>query len=242
MLTTYETLTSALLQAPSSPIPLVPNSTLATYINIARNWVASQAECIRVYGSLTLVATQRAYPFSAITLSSVAGVNAVYNARQVWFTIPGTSGTVWVTPREFEWLSLYGLNNPVPPSGQPQIWSQFAQGENGSIYFDPIPDLPYAVNLDLSCTPIDLVDDTTVEAIPPLWTQAVPFYAAWYGFMSAQRQSDADLMMKRFHEQMDMARAAATPSVLPHQYEQAPNPTAANQLGLQVPGRAAAGG
>ena len=241
MLTLYETLTSALLQAPSSPIPLIPTATLDSYINLSRNWVASQAECIRVYGSLTLIPGQRNYAFSAINVSSVAGVSGVYNARQVWFTIPATTGTVWVTPREWEFLSLYGLNNPVPPSGQPQIWSQFAQGENGSIFFDPLPDLPYVCNIDMSCVPENLVDDTTPEAIPPLWTQAVPFYAAWFGFQSMQRQSDAELMLKRFHDQMNMARQAGTPSVLPSQYEQAPNPTSLNQLGIQ-PQRAAGGG
>lgn len=232
MLSTYETLTAALLQAPSSPVPLIPTSTIDSYINISRQWVASQGECVRVYGSLTLAAGTRIYPFSSITFGSVTGVNAVYNVRQVWFTIPATSGTVWVPSREFEYMSLYGLNNPVPATGQPTMWSQFAQGENGSIFFDPIPDLPYVCTLDLSCTPINLVDDTTTEAIPPLWTQVVPFRAAWWGFMSAQRQSDADMMMKRWQEQMAEARNAANPSVLPYQYAQSQQPTTPNQLGL----------
>lgn len=236
MLATYETLTSALLQAPSSPIPLIPTATLDSYINISRQWVASQSECVRVYGSLTLVAGQRVYPFSDITFGTATGINAVYNVRQVWFTLPGTAGTVWLTPREFEWMTLYGLNTPVPQEAQPTVWSQFAQGENGSLFFDPIPDLPYVCSLDLSCTPIQLVNDGTVEAIPPLWTQVVPFRAAWWGYMSAQRQADADMMMKRWQEQMAEARQAGTPSVLPHQYEQAPQLTMPNQLALRTGG------
>lgn len=237
MLATYETLTQALLQAPTSPTPLLPTATLDSYINIARNWVASLAECVRIYGALTLTGGTRQYNFSSITFGSAAGIAGVYNVRQLWYAIPATTGTNLVTPREFEWMSLYGLNQAVPSTGQPQVWSQFAQGENGSIFFDPIPDLAYACTLDLSCVPTNLVDDTTVEAIPPLWQQAVPFYAAWWAFQSVQRQADADRMLQRFKEQMDQARKAATPDVLPHQYEQAPDPTVVNQLGVQAPAR-----
>ena len=47
MLVSYEILTAALLQAPSSPVALVNTSTLDRYINIARNQVAADGECIR---------------------------------------------------------------------------------------------------------------------------------------------------------------------------------------------------
>jgi hypothetical protein len=237
VLATYETLTSALLQAPSSPVPLIPTVTLDSYINIARNWVASLAECVRVYGALALTAGTRQYNFSSITFGAALGVAGVYNVRQLWCGVPGTPGTALVAPREFEWMSLYGLNQPVPATGRPKVWSQFAQGVSGSIFLDPIPDIAYACTLDLSCVPENLADDTTPEAIPPLWQQAVPFYAAWFGFMSVQRQADADRMMQRFEKQMDQARRGATPDVLPHQYEQAPDPTTINQLGVPAQGR-----
>jgi len=77
-----------------------------------------------------------------------------------------------------------------------------------------------------------LVDDTTPEAIPQLWQDAVPFYAAWLGFMQIQRQPDADGMMKRFEEMMSRARRAGTSDVLPDNFEQFPDLTLPNKLGL----------
>ena len=87
--------------------------------------------------------------------------------------------------------------------------------------------------------PIALVDDTTPEAIPYLWTDAVPFFAAYFALLSAQagaRQAEADRMFARYQEFTNRARRFATPSVLPFIYPQSGNPVQANQLGLQPAG------
>lgn len=237
MLTQYETVTSALLQAPSSPTPLIPAATLDTYINFARLQVAAAGACIRGYPTLTLTVAQRQYDFSSITSGLPTGTSAIYHIRQLWFQIPGTAGLVRVTPRSFEYFGLFALNNPVPASGQPKMWSQFGQGEEGSFFIDPLPDLPYSCMFDVLGVPEPLIDDTTPEAIPDIWTLAVPFYAAWYGFMSLQRQADADMMMKRYTEQMAMARNAANPNLLMENWSQQPDPMTTNRLGVQ-PARA----
>ena len=232
MLTQYETLTQALLQAPSSPIPLIPTATLDTYINQSRLQVAAQGRCIRAYATLPLVAGQRVYPFSAVT-GLPSGVADIYHIRQAWLQIPGTTGQVKMYSREFEWFGQYALNDPVPPQGFPTMWSQFGQGEDGSIFVDPIPGIAFTMQVDALGVPVTLVDDSTPEAIPDIWTLAVPFYAAWWGFQSAQRQSDADMVMKRFQEQMGLARSAANPDILPEIWSQAPDAEQANRLGAQ---------
>jgi hypothetical protein len=71
------------------------------------------------------------------------------------------------------------------------------------------------VALDAVCLPITLVDDHAIEAIPQLWTDAIPFYAAWLGMQSLQRQSDADTMLQRYQSLIRRGRQLATPTELP---------------------------
>lgn len=229
-LASYQTLTQNLLQAPSSPIPLISAATLTVYINQSRLQVAAQGACVRDYPTLALVANQRQYPFSSVA-GLATGIVGIYHIRQLWYGIG--NGQKRVTPRPFEWFGLYALNDAVPVPGAPLEWSQFGQGETGNIFVDPLPDTAYTCNLDVLGVPVPLVDESTPEAIPAIWTLAVPYYAAWLGYMSAQRQADADKMMQRFNEQMALARNAANPNLLGENWSQSPDPIGVNRLGVQ---------
>jgi len=230
-LANYLILTRALLQAPSSPIPLIPDATLTIYVNNARTQVAAQGACVRRYLDLALVGGTQQYNFAALT-GLGTGVSGVYQIRQFWYQLSGTAGTIWVPSRPFEYLALFGqLNTPVAGAGgPPEMWAQFGQGETGSLFVDPIPDQAYAAKVDALGVPVPLVDDATPEAIPAIWTLAVPFYAAWFAFLSAQRASDADAMLKRFQEQMVLARNAGNPDLITENWSQSPDPEMANRL------------
>lgn len=242
MLTTYQTALVNLLQTPSQPVPLISAAQQTVFINQARQYVAAEAECIAVYGSLTLVAAQRTYPFSSITFGSQTGVNAVNAVRTMWWSVPGATGQQWITPRPFEWFGTFHLNNPNPPSGYPTEWAQLGQGQLGTIFIDPLPDIPYVCPIELIAAPIPLVDDTTVEAIPPLWQNAVPFFAAWLAFMNLLRQADADAMLKNYDTMMNRSRVAATSAVLSQNYSQSPDMVRQNRLGISGGGQQQAGG
>jgi hypothetical protein len=87
------------------------------------------------------------------------------------------------------------------------------------------------------------VDDTTVEAIPELWADAIPYFAAYLALLSAQsaqRQGDANRMFERYTEFVNRARAASTPSILPGNYKQQPNITRPNQVAMRSTGRGGA--
>lgn len=208
MLTAYQTSVLALLQAPTSPTPLVSNAVLTTYINTARKQTAADAECIRQPASLALAPLTVVYGFGAIssfgTTTGVASVFAVRSAK-----IGGSP----IDFRPYEWFAQYYRDNGL--IGKPLVMAQQGQGSFGTLSFNPSPDQVYAVTLDTACLPVPLVDDTTPEAIPALWTDAVPFYAAWYALMSLQRQADADKMMQRYQEIVRRGRQLATPSELP---------------------------
>ena len=251
MLTQYQTDLKNLLQSPGAPIQLYSNTNLTRWINIARGQVAGEGECIRILGTIPTVINQRAYNFSSINTGVAAtnGVKGVINVRSITYNVGeniyGLAGQQFVTPRPWEWFTLYHLNNPVPDVGPPAVWSQLGQGSagtgtgssaTGSFYLDPPPDAVYTLNLDCVCYPQALADDTTIEAIPYLWTDSVPFFAAYYAYLSSQtgaRQADAERMFNHYKEFVQRARQMANPSVNRTQYAQASDPAQAAKMGLK---------
>lgn len=209
---------------------MVNPADLTVYINRARRQVAGDFNCIRAIGTLSTVAATQVYNFSGISLSSVTGAGSVYNIRTIWAGV--ASGQVRLRPRSWPWFSLYELNNPIPTQGMPKVWSQFAQGINGSIYFSPIPDAVYVVKADATCMPSDILTETDADAIPQPWADVVPYYAAYLAYLELQRPEVADKMLGLYENFAARARSMSTPTILPHQYEQGPKPVRTNQLGL----------
>lgn len=207
-LAAYLTQFNELIQAPNSPIPLISSANATVYINVARNQVAGEGECIRVPATLAIVAGTIEYSFAAISLAAVTGASKVISVRMG--SIGGTSRLAY---RPWEWYANYYLN--LATTGQPTTMAQLGQGESGNLWFFPTPIANTIANLDVVATPIALVDDTTVEAIPYPWTDAIPFYAAWLGMQNMQRQGDADKMLARYSALMRRARQMSSPSVLP---------------------------
>lgn len=258
MLTSYQTNTQNLLQLPAAPSTLYTIAQITSWINIARGQLAGESQSIRVMGTLPTVVGQRNYNFSAINLGtpSATGAQGVIHVRRIMYGV--ASGYQWMRPRNWPWFDLYKFNNPVPVSGPPQVWAQYGQGSagigaitgegtgtlsSGSFYIDPLPDQVYSLNLDCVCYPIALAADTDVEAIPYLWTDAVPFFAAYYALLSAQtseRMRAAQQYYAYYKEFVQRARMAATPDVNKYLYEQVPDPTLANKLGMSPQGGAAA--
>jgi hypothetical protein len=233
MLTAYLNATANLLQNPAAPNPLYSTASLTTYINTARGQLAGEGQCIRFLGQIPTVIGQRQYFSGAITGlgTSVAGALAV---RGLW-----NGGNIWVQPETWEEYSLFDLTSTAV--GPPQRWAQYGSGTSAAIFIAPVPDAIYNLEVDCVCYPIPLVDDTTAEAIPYLWTDAVPYYAAYLALLSAQtgaRTAEADKMFERYQEFVVRARIGTTPGVLPWQLPQVPVPGGINAPPA-APGRAA---
>jgi hypothetical protein len=211
---------------------------LRSYVNTARGQVALEGECIRIYSTLTLAIGTQQYPFSAIVFPAGAlGVAGVMNVRMATYQIAG--GAKRITTREWEYFNEFVLNNPVPNPGPPVEWAQYGQGAAGSLFFN-LPDFGYTLNLDTVGYPLPLASDTDPEALPYAWTDAVPYYAAYVGLLTAQQADAAAGMYKLYELFAGRARQFATPSVLPHQYQQTPDPTMAGRLGVTMQRGAAA--
>jgi hypothetical protein len=256
VLAQYQAQTSQLLQNPSAPTALYSTAILTSYINIARGQLAGvEGKCIRQIGSLVLVPGQRVYPFSSINLGTqaVTGIAGAIHVNHVFYAVGG--GLQWFRPRPWEWFVQYLLNNPTPKSGPPLRWVQYGQGAapppsvsgsgpgaGGTLYVDPLPDIAYTLTLDCTCFPQPLAIDTDIEAIPYLWTDAVPYFAAYLALLSSQtsaRMQEALKYKELYSEFCVRARDAANPVPLNYMYQGAPNVLTATKLGMGGGGRAA---
>lgn len=249
MLTSYITQTRRLLQLPQAPNSLYSDADLTSYINTARGQLAGEGECIRRFGTVDTVTGQNEYAFSDLDfgVAATTGISGPINVRSLAYSI--ASGRRWITPRQWEWFNFYTLNDPLENNAanwvEPNVWAQFGQGaqpvagttigQGGSIYINR-PNNAYTLYADCVCYPIPLVDDTTVEAIPYLWTDAVPFFAAYYALLSSQmqaRMADAKNYFNMYQEFVKRARQASNPSVLRFQYEQATDIVQAPKFGIK---------
>lgn len=239
LLSQYLAITQSLIQTPQSPIPLLTTPLLTTYINIARGQVAGQSECLPAIGSLSVEAAAQEYFFSQVVFAETTLIGGINNIRMLTYYVGGGERSLY--PREWPWFTTYVRAQPSPKPGPPRIWSQYRQGSwLGALWLNYL-DGNYTLRVDAICFPTDLVDDTTPDGIPYLWSDAVPFYAAYYAYMAMQRQADADHMLQRYQELMGRARTAVTPAVLPGSYPQGPDPMMANRLGVH-PAAPARGG
>ncbi len=249
-LTFYQTQLKGLLQNPSSPTTLYSTTDLNRWINVARGRLAGDTQCIRLLTTLTVTVGQRNYNFSSIPIPGSSGIQGVLNINTIWYNTHNT-GYQRLEARSWPWFSLYGLNNPVVINAVPTIWSQFGQGAappgttgvanvgvssfGGSFYLNPPPDLAYDLLLDCTCFPIALTADADLEAIPYLWTEAIPYLAAWYALLSSQmqaRRADAEAYMNYYQTFIQSSRGAATPIVTPYQSQGAGDQATLAKMGL----------
>jgi hypothetical protein len=252
MLTEYLTKTRRLLQLPQAPATLYTDIDLTDYINTARNQLAGDAECIRAFGTLDTVPGTNSYNFAGLDIGVAAttGISGVIHVRSLAYDL-GT-GQKWITPRPWEWFNYYVLNDPVANQeanwGEPTTWSQYGQGtkpptgstigQGGSFYIN-YPSGAFSLRADCVCYPITLANDSQIEAIPFMWTDAVPFFAAYYALLSSQmqaRMSDAMRYYEEYQKFIKRARGAANPSVLRFQYEQATDVVQAPKFGIKQGG------
>lgn len=216
-LTAYLTQTLALLHDANNVFWTQTN--LTTWINLARKRVAAEGQCIRVLPSgVNSVVGQEVYTYASFNtqVQVTPGVNNILFVQTIavnWGALkPTLDYMVW---NDFQ---AYLRSYSVSLQGQPAIWSQYGQGVGGSAYLWPVPSSVAAMDWDCVCLPILLVDDTTVEAIPDPWTDAVPYYAAYLGLMNARRPEEAKNMFSVYKEYMSGSRVWAEPMMIPTYY------------------------
>lgn len=132
---------------------------------------------------------QEVYPFSDIDLSQNPGCAAVYFVRSV--SIIYNNYRYSLPVYAFSIYQAMIRQYPFQYQYVPTFASQFGQGVNGSFYVYPLPSQTYQYELDCQCTPSDLIDDLSVEAIPQPWQDAVAFYACHLAMTELQNYNAA---------------------------------------------------
>lgn len=229
----YLARTQRLLQNPPALSSLYATSDLYDYINQGRDVVAAETECVRAVGTLPAAQGVGVFSFSSITLSG-SGYEEPLSIRQIWVSLG--SGRTPMYARPFPWFSQYSLGAIVQDTGIPKNWAQQGQGADGTLYVYPIPDWTRNLILDLTAVPADLTSDASVDVIPDLFTLAVPYYAAYLAYLSAQRPDDAGNMFQKYRDHSGIARASANGYVLPYQGAQPSDPAAAGRFPKQTGG------
>ncbi len=217
MLTFYQNLTQQLLENPVPATPLYSNANLTTYINLARSQLALDSECLHFAPSYLVTPDVQSFPFSAIS-SGVSGVGSLISIQQI-VGVNNAGFPIPVYSRPWPWFEFFYIAAGVaPPLGPPTEWAQLGEGASSSVYLYPTPNIGYTLTIDGIFQPINLVDDTTVEAIPYPYQDAVPFYAAYYAMMTSQRTQDAEVMFQRYKEYVRRGRQISTSTVLANNF------------------------
>lgn len=162
---------------------------------------------------MTTVADQQEYQFSDIPLwnyPAVQSILAIRNATVIWtnFRYP----VFWVSFSKFQ--AKYNPYTRGTFLYAPIIACQFGQGDQGTFQLSPVPNQVYPLELDCLGLPVDLIDDSTPEAIPYPWTDAVPFYAAWLALQERDDSRAEQIAEKRlgsYRMMMRRARAFSMP-------------------------------
>ena len=176
------------------------------------------AKASPVIKCLNTVAGQEIYTYAAANplAQLTAGVDSILFVRTVavaWGALKPV-----LQQKEWGWLQAFVRAYPLL-SGQPSMWAQYAQGESGSMFIQPVPTQALGMDWDCVCTPIDLALDSDPEAIPYPWTDAVPYFAAYLAFMNARRPEEAKNMYGIFNDHMLNARATSEPGFIPSYYD-----------------------
>lgn len=143
-----------------------------------------------------LNAGQEVYPFSSVDLSQNPGAGAVYMVKSI--SIIYSNYRYSLPVYAFSEYQAHIRSFPFQYQWVPAMASQYGQGVSGSFYVYPLPSQTYQYELDCFCLPQDLTDDLSVEIIPAPWTDAIPYFSAYLGYLELQNANMARFYLDQF--------------------------------------------
>jgi hypothetical protein len=192
----------------------------ATIVSTGANTVTMSANATGTgsasFGTqIQTVANQEIYPLPT-NVAPLQGILNVIQVRTIAVNFGGSQGSNQYMLEQTDFSELQAYYRFYGPNlvGNPAKWARY----NNNIYLRPIPSQPYPMQWDTICSVIDLVDDTTVEALKYPFTDAVPYYAAYLALMNSQRAQDADNMFKLYEQFARRARTFFQRTMMPSLY------------------------
>src|SRR6185312_5351116 len=150
MLTAYQQQTQRLLNDEDNEYYNLAD--LTVYINLARNDVARQTECLIANATLATTANTQQYPISGLTPPT--GLLAPLGVRNMRSVAAGLSKRL--EGRSWQWFSNYYLDgqNSIATAALPTLWAQQTQGATGIIWLWPTPTGVASIVTEASWLPI----------------------------------------------------------------------------------------
>ena len=190
-LTSYLTTTRRLLR--DAAADFWQDGELTDYINSARQRVVRDSGCKRMLQSYTLPANTATVLYTA--LPQAGRTIDIVNINVLWATnnLPPLSRLPWTAFNT--WIRQVPAQRRVP--GFYSIYG------GNTIYFGPVPDIDYALELDTVVLPVDLTSAAPTEAdIPHPFIDPVPYYAAHLAQYNQQAYDKAEIMKQEYLRQV----------------------------------------
>ena len=161
------------------------------------------------------------YPFTYINQflrQQYAGVNAIHDVFNVSVSWGGIRPTLNWLP--WDDLQAYARSYNIGAFAYPFGWATLGIGEAGQVWLFPVPStaLPGEMEVQASCTPIDLYTDDDYDAVPHPFQSCVKFYAAYLSFLSTQRLGQAETYKKLYEEKIISSTVASDRGHIPNYY------------------------
>ena len=164
---------------------------------------------LTVGGVNHLITGQEIYPFSSVDISSLSGVDSIFMIKSI--SILYSNYRYSLPCYAFSEYQAKLRRYPLNYQWVPVCCSQFGQGASGSFYVYPKPGAAYQYELDCFLIPSDLTTDSSVEAIPLPWTEAVPYMAASLAFLELQNYNAAKFYSDMFDNWVNRYSTYARP-------------------------------
>lgn len=120
-----------------------------------------------------------------------------------------------------DWMNYQAYARQYPNvSGNPWFWTRY-ENQNNSVFLRPIPSLAYPMQWSCTCSVVNLTTDSTPEAIPYSYTDAIPYFAAYLAYMSSQRKEDAQNMLQIYQMFTETGRSNFMTPIIESIYETA---------------------
>lgn len=215
--------TRRLLRAKGSSTVVYDDADLTPFINRAKNQRDLVARLIRVRISYALTANQFAYPLATVAANgavltkptNLTTINPIDVLSLIVNTTVGNATTVGIRYPLGRWpysKVAYLLSTSYPT--YPVKFASMGPGSAGTIFLAPPPVNNYPAEWDLFCYSPDLALTTDADVCPYPYTDPIPFFAAAFAKMMAQRMDEAKSLLDLGNQRLAMAVNGARPLTL----------------------------
>ena len=168
-------------------------SELTDYINYGRQRLVRDTGCLRLYQTSSVSANQEVFQLSTLSPTNGSSTLDIINLNLIW---GNTRIALQYLPFTDFNARLRYFQNYI---GRPIAYTMYGQT---SIYFGPVPDQTYSIELDTVILPTALTTAAPTETIPIPYTSPVAFYACYKAKHKEQSYGESEIFKQEYTSQV----------------------------------------